>query len=46
MKDKIQEYLQVECKLQVWVRKQINKPKEVVEKINVNSISSVKQKLK
>lgn len=46
MKDKIQEYLEHECKLQFWCRKHINKPKEVVEKINVNSISSVKQKLK
>lgn len=46
MIDKIQQFLESHCKLQFWIRKQIKKEKELVDKINPYSISSVKQKLK
>lgn len=44
-KDDLQIWLEAECKLQAWCKKQIAKQKTLVDKINVNSISSVKQKL-
>lgn len=39
-------YLNSYCKTQVWIKNQISKPIQEVEKINSYSISSVKQKLK
>jgi len=46
MKDSLQIYLESVCKAQFWAKKQISKNIDVVDKINKNSISSVKQKLK
>lgn len=44
MKDKIQEYLELECKIQAWVRKFLkSEPPKQVSKF---SISSVKYKNK
>lgn len=45
-KDDLQLYLEAQCTLQIWIRKQIAKPKQKVDVINTESISSVKQKLK
>lgn len=45
-KDDLQLYLEAQCNLQIWIRKQIAKTKQKVDVINTESISSVKQKLK
>jgi len=45
-KDDLQIYLESVCNVQAWAKKQIEKNKEKVEKINTFSISSIKQKLK
>jgi hypothetical protein len=45
-KDNLQNYLIAQCRLREWVKKQIAKPIEKVDKINTMSISSVKQRLK
>ena len=45
MKDNLQLYLESICKTQEWAKKQIEKHKIKVEKINIDSISSIKQKL-
>lgn len=45
MKDNFQLYLESFCKTQIWAKKQIEKHKIKVEKINIYSISSIKQKL-
>ena len=44
-KDDLQNYLIAQCRLQEWIKKQIAKKVEVVEKINIHTIKSVKQKL-
>jgi hypothetical protein len=46
MKDKLQMQLEAICHVQLWEKKQIAKEKQLVDKINILSISSVKQKLK
>jgi len=46
MKDGLQIYLESNCILQFWVKKQIAKEKKVVTVINLNSLQSVKQRLK
>ena len=46
MSDEITEYLVNEIKLQNWCRKIRKQPIEYVEKINLHSIKSVKQRLK
>ena len=43
--DSIAEYLEIEIKLQNWCRKINNRPIEYVDKINPQSIKSVKQRL-
>jgi hypothetical protein len=45
-KDDLQNYLIAQCRLREWIKKQIEKPIEKVDKINTSSIMSVKQKLK
>lgn len=42
----LDEKLRSWCFVQIWIKEQINKPIQEVEKINPYSISSVKQKLK
>jgi len=44
-KDDLQNYLIAQCRLQEWIKKQISKKVEKVDKINTSSISSVKQRL-
>ena len=44
--DSITEYLEREIKLQNWCRKMNNRPIEYVDKINPQSIKSVKQRIK
>lgn len=44
--DSITQYLVDEIKLQNWCRKINNKPIEYVDKINPQSIKSVKQRIK
>lgn len=44
--DSITEYLEYEIKMQNWCRKINNRPIEYVDKINPQSIKSVKQKIK
>lgn len=44
-KDALQIWLETECRIQQWAKKQIAKKTEKVEKINTLSISSIKQKL-
>jgi hypothetical protein len=43
MKDNLQNYLISVCVNQFWIRKQIESQPQKVEKININSIASVKQ---
>lgn len=43
--EKVVRYLNSFCKVQVWIKEQINKPIQEVEKINPHSITSVKQRL-
>jgi len=45
-KDSLQIWLESECKIQAWAKKQIAKKVETVKEINTLSISSIKQKLK
>jgi len=45
MKDKLQIQLEMICSVQLWAKKQIVKEKQLVDKINPFSISSIKQKL-
>lgn len=45
-KDDLQIYLESVCHVQAWAKKQIAKKVEKVDSINIDSISSVKQKLK
>ncbi len=45
MKDNLQQYLENECKVQLWVKKHLLKPIENKKEINKLSISSIKQKL-
>lgn len=45
-KDDLQNYLIAQCRLHDWIKKQIEKKIEKIDKINTLSISSVKQKLK
>jgi len=44
-KDELQNYLIAQCRLQEWIKKQISKSIEKVDKINTSSITSVKQRL-
>lgn len=44
-KDDLQIWLEAQCHVQAWAKKQIAKNTEQVKQINTNSISSVKQKL-
>lgn len=44
-KDELQIWLESECKIQAWCKKQIAKKVELVDKVSPFSISSVKQKL-
>lgn len=46
VKDDLQIYLESICHVQQWAKKQIAKKVEKADSINLNSISSVKQKLK
>lgn len=46
LSDRITEYLVYEIKTQNWCKKINSKPIEYVDKINTQSIKSVKQKLK
>ncbi len=46
MKDSLQRYLISHCHVQNWARKQIAKEIEVVDRIKVGTIKSLKQKLK
>ncbi len=46
MNDNLQRYLENECRIQIWAKKQISKQIEFKDKINKLSISSVKQKIK
>lgn len=39
-------HLEMICTVQSWAKKQIAKEKQIVDKINTLSISSVKQKIK
>jgi hypothetical protein len=43
--DSITEYLEYEIKMQNWCRKINSKPIEYVDKINTQSIKSVKQRI-
>lgn len=44
-KDELQRWLEAQCILQLWIKKQINSKIEKVDKINPYSIKSVKQRL-
>lgn len=44
--DSITEYLEYEIKMQNWCRKINNRPIEYLDKINTQSIKSVKQRIK
>lgn len=44
-KDELQRWLETQCILQLWTKKQINRKIEKVDKINPYSIKSVKQRL-
>lgn len=46
MKDDLQIQLEMICTIQLFAKNQITKEKQLVDKINAFSISSVKQKLK
>lgn len=46
MKNNLQIQLEMICHVQLWAKKQIAKEKQLVDKINPFSISSIKQKLK
>lgn len=46
LSDSITEYLEYEIKIQNWCRKINNRPIEYVDKINPQSIKSVKQRIK
>jgi len=44
-KDELQRWLETQCILQLWTKKQINSKIEKVKQINPYSIKSVKQRL-
>ena len=44
-KDELQRWLETQCILQLWTKKQINIKIEKVKQINPYSIKSVKQRL-
>ena len=45
-KDDLQNYLIAQCRLHEWIKKQVAKKVEGVDKINTLSINSVRQRLK
>lgn len=45
MKDKLQQLLENECRIQIWVRNHLSKPIEEKKVINKLCISSVKQRI-
>jgi hypothetical protein len=45
MKDNLQQYLENQCKIQLWVKNHLSKPLENKKVINKLSISSIRQKL-